>query len=362
MGEIVWISGREIGADLAGTTEVSICEALGQSGANCHLISPGSITSADFKHSPVKKLNFPGLNTISGANGVRRLMSREGTLNFEAMLVDWRYVYSLRRELMQLKGPWFIIDRGPPAYSGILSRLQKIYWKRAWKVAEDFANGGLVVSDEHERFVTERLNIDMEIRKVPAGCHSNQHLREKEDPEKKLLLAYTGRLDRKRGTEKIINLADLLNEMEIPNRIYIAGEGNMHREMKKHSARRENIEYLGKLSSEETQSLLARCHIGIMPMPDMPIWRIASPLKLSEYLAAGLAIIGPSHQGNRLRGDEVWDLLSKEMDWPLQSIDKITKEYFGRTQQIIDSSIESSEKVSWKNIGIKLIKDLNDLI
>ena len=58
---------------------------------------------------------------------------------------------------------------------------------------------------------------------------------------------------------------------------------------------------------------------------DMPIWKIASPLKLSEYLAAGLAIIGPSHQGNRLRGDEIWDLSSEDRDWPLQSIDKIRK-------------------------------------
>ena len=129
MEKIVWISGREIGADLAGTTEVSICEAFGQSGANCHLISPGSITATSFKHSPVKKLSFPGLNTISGANGVRKLMCREETLNFDAMLVDWRYVFLLRRELMQLKGPWFIIDRGPPAYAGLLSRLQKILEK-----------------------------------------------------------------------------------------------------------------------------------------------------------------------------------------------------------------------------------------
>ena len=60
----------------------------------------------------------------------------------------------------------------------------------------------------------------------------------------------------------------------------------------------------------------------------MPIWKIASPLKLSEYLAAGLAIIGPSHQGNRLSGDEIWDLLSEDRDWPLQSIDKIRKHIY----------------------------------
>ena len=179
MKKVVWISGRELGTDLAGTTEVSICEAFGRSGADCRLISPGSIATTSFKHSAVKKMNFPGLNTISGAKSVRKMISGEREFEFDAMLVDWRYVFSLRRELTKLSGPWFIIDRGPPADSGPLSRLQEIYWKRAWKIAEEFANGGFVVSDEHERFLVERLNIDMEIRKVPAGCHPNQHLGKK---------------------------------------------------------------------------------------------------------------------------------------------------------------------------------------
>ena len=29
-----------------------------------------------------------------------------------------------------------------------------------------------------------------------------------------------------------------------------------------------------------------------MPMPDIPVWRISSTLKLAEYLASGLGIIG----------------------------------------------------------------------
>ena len=359
--KVIWISGREIGADLAGTTEVSICEAFGRSGTDCHLISPGSIETTSFKHTEVRKLNFPGLNTISGAKSVRKMISGEREFKFDAMLVDWRYVFLLRRELMKLNGPWFIIDRGPPAYAGPLSRLQEIYWKRAWKIAEEFAKGGFVVSDEHERFIVERLNIDMDIRKVPAGCHPIQELRQKNDPVDKLLLAYTGRIDRRRGTKEIINLTDLLDEMEVPHTVYIAGEGDMHRKIMKQSSQRENLEYLGKLDSGEIQSLLARCHIGIMPMPNMPIWRIASPLKLSEYLAAGLAIIGPSHQGNRLSGDEIWDLSSEERDWPLQSIEKIRKTYLRRWQKIVDSAIDSSKKLDWVIIGEKLIEDLTDL-
>ena len=202
MKKVVWISGRELGTDLAGTTEVSICEAFGRSGADCRLISPGSIATTSFKHSAVKKMNFPGLNTISGAKSVRKMISGEREFEFDAMLVDWRYVFSLRRELTKLSGPWFIIDRGPPADSGPLSRLQEIYWKRAWKIAEEFANGGFVVSDEHERFLVERLNIDMEIRKVPAGCHPNQHLGKKMTPKISCFSLILGELTREGGPKK----------------------------------------------------------------------------------------------------------------------------------------------------------------
>jgi hypothetical protein len=53
-------------------------------------------------------------------------------------------------------------------------------------------------------------------------------------------------------------------------------------------------------------------HIGLLPMPDTPVWSLASPLKRSEYLAAGLLVYGVNHEGHKLDGTKSdWYCLSE---------------------------------------------------
>jgi glycosyltransferase involved in cell wall biosynthesis len=40
--------------------------------------------------------------------------------------------------------------------------------------------------------------------------------------------------------------------------------------------------------------------IGLLPMPNLPIWTISSPLKRSEYLSSGLLVLGIDHLGHHL--------------------------------------------------------------
>ena len=364
MNRLVWVSGREIGTDLASTTEICICQVLGENGVDAHLISPGSIVSEHFNHTQVSKWSFPGLNTISGARNIRKMMrcGQKFPRDYDVLLVDWRYVFSLRRELRELSIPWLLVDRGPPSYLGLLNRLQKIYWKNAWDIADKFAMGALVVSKEHKNFIIERLNVELEIREVPAGSFPNQFLKSKTKPKEELLLTYIGRIDRRRGTEGIIELSESLNDLGISHRISVAGEGDMRKEIENQSKKRRNFQYLGRLGAEEIYPLLAKSHIGIMPMPDIPIWRISSPLKLSEYLASGLAIIGPSHEGNRLKGTECWDLLSTNGDWVGQAVTNIKRAVERDWDAVVSASIESSKELSWHNIGANLIGELEQLI
>ena len=44
----------------------------------------------------------------------------------------------------------------------------------------------------------------------------------------------------------------------------------------------------------------------MLPMPRTEIWSIASPLKLVEYAAAGLHVVGIDHEGHRWEGQEDW--------------------------------------------------------
>ena len=199
---------------------------------------------------------------------------------------------------------------------------------------------------------------DLEIFVLPAGTEPNHLLEGKTDPSIHLKLVYVGRIDKKRGVEKIIHLSNSLADSSIKHSLTVVGEGDMEDEMARHSERSEFFRYQNKIPRNEIQNILADNHIGILPMPDIPVWRISSPLKLAEYLAAGLLIVGPAHQGNQLNGDEDWDLLTPSEDWVNDAVGKIKLAIGGDWGQLSSSALESSEQLNWKYISKNLIQFL----
>jgi hypothetical protein len=96
-----------------------------------------------------------------------------------------------------------------------------------------------------------------------------------------------------------------------------------------------------------------------MTMPDLPIWRIASPLKLAEYLSSGLAIIGPRHPGNGGNIDEKCILLS-ELDWEVKSASILSCLTSEEWIKIEDSARELSRGNSWDVVAMKMIGALKN--
>jgi glycosyltransferase involved in cell wall biosynthesis len=357
--QLMWISGRNLSADLAATTEINLCREISGMGIEVTLVSPGKIDSNNFKHKVVKGINFPGLKTISGARNIRNNLRNGGLFlpTEGSLLVDWRYVKSLKKELIQFSGEWSIIDRGPPTYQGLFNRLQKKYWFDAWKIANKHAKLGFVVSKQHKQFVMERTGVEIDTRVVPAGTIKNPYSLKKCFPGELLKIVYIGRVDRRRGVEGVIPLSRNLEDQGMKHNIKIIGKGDFGDEISKASKMNENIEYFESLSRTEIPKILAESHIGIMPMPDIPVWRIASPIKLAEYLSAGLAVIGPSHLGNQLNGGEEWDLLS-ENDWIVESSELIKGAISDDWGRIVSSSVLSSKELMWEGISTKMIEDL----
>jgi len=364
--KILWISGRSLDSDLAGTTELSICNSISKKGHIVELISPGKkINDVAFEHTIIKKMRIPGLNTISSSIDLKYLlrdMNKEQN-NIDVILVDWRYVYFLHKSLEKFGVPWIIIDRGPPAYDGVLKKLQKWFWKKAWKISELKAIGGFVVSPAHKKLVEEFNEISMKIRIIPAGCTENGYLKNlKTDPNNLLKIIYIGRLDKRRGINSIINLAKNLDKETFNYKISIYGTGDFEKIIKRYSEHNKKITYYGTVNRIEIQRLLAGNHIGIMPMPDILVWNIASTLKLAEYMSAGLIIIGPKHEGNQINGEDIWNFLSpKEENWELDAVEQIKKYRNSKWLDITKSAVKDSKEYNWDNIAKILIDHMIDL-
>lgn len=352
---IAWISGRDIEEDLAATTEINLAKSLAISGAEVTLFTPGSILVDGCKHVQIRKIDFPGLNAISGARNIsHRLFSKDEIVNdYDVLLVDWRYVRSLRVFLKKLELPWIIIDRGPPAIRGVLNRLQKIYWRSGWKIASEFAAGGFVVSKKHGEFVRGMNNVEMLLHEIPAGTISNPFLGQITKSSRMLKLAYVGRIDRRRGISSILELSEKMIRSDIEHSITFAGDGDMRAEIEALASDNDFLEFTGKITRNEVRRLLAGCHIGIMPMPKIPIWRISSPLKLPEYLASGMAIIGPKHTGNDLGLEGQWNRLGGSEDWVDLAVSDIGS-ILSRYSKIEESAIGQSKKFHWDSIAFEM--------
>jgi len=370
---LVWISARDLNSDLAATTEISLGRTLTSLGVEFTLISPGKIENEKFGHVEVNRLRLPGMNTLSGARDIRRRILADFVLagRVDCVLVDWRYVKSLETELARLAVPWLITDRGPPASSGLrggrirrelLRNLQKRFWERGWRIADSYASGGFVVSSEHRKLVNGITGGNLEVFVLPAGTEPNHLLGEKSDPSINLKLVYSGRIDKRRGVGEIIRLSEALTDSSIKHSLTVVGEGDMENEMAIRSEFSESFHYQAKVTREKIQGILAANHIGILPMPDIPVWRISSPLKLAEYLAAGLLIVGPKHPGNQLNGGEDWDLLTPSGDWVNDVVGRIEQAVRGDWRQLSSSAIESSRHLHWENITKKLIQIIENIV
>ena len=364
---LLWLSGRVIGRDMAGTTEEHLCMNLEKLGNKIVLISPGDIQDSTFEHISVERIGIQGMETLSAARNIRKVLNRgkERFAIFDALLVDWRFVRMLRSDLNSLGIPWIVVDRGPPATSGIignrirrelLRNIQKIYWRSAWKEAKKYAIGGFVVSKRHRLLINDN-HAEKNLYILPAGSERNKFLGPKGKPSELLKIAYVGRIDKKRGLEGIMKFSDELDLLGIKHHISLAGEGDMQEEFAKSCGRR--FSNLGRIGQEEVMELLAGQHVGLLPMPNLPIWRIASPLKLAEYLASGLALVGPSHPGNKMEKSGKWNLLSKN-NWWVRSAKKIEDSIQNRDweKEIVEPAIESSRSLLWEKIALQMSIDI----
>ena len=59
-------------------------------------------------------------------------------------------------------------------------------------------------------------------------------------------------------------------------------------------------------SSKEVPFILSQADIGLLHLPNRPEWRGASPLKVSEYAAAGMCVISSDVSGLSEFKDEEW--------------------------------------------------------
>jgi glycosyltransferase involved in cell wall biosynthesis len=175
---------------------------------------------------------------------------------------------------------------------------------------------GFVVSEAHASFAGKYCRRGKCIHILPAGVDTelfqpNSKPTDLQAPS----FVYHGRLDKHRGVLALPLLIQRLRTSGKSATLTLIGEGDAERSLQNIANDNSWISIIGTLEKKELASQLASHDIGLLPMPDSTVWRLASPLKRSEYLSSGLLVYGIEHAGNRLsiHGEDWMKLVDRSL-------------------------------------------------
>ncbi len=308
--KLLWVTARRFGVDHCQTTQLSLAKHMVSMGWEIQFICPNNCSPPE----DLTNISFQGTG-IGGPPGLRgplfemavkkRIKRLLKEYSPDAAIVDWRCTVGSRSELNKKGIPWFIIDRGPPAHSGILAKLQKIHYRKSWKAASKSASGGFVVSRKHAEYIKRNHSNEMKLHEVPAGVDV-ERFTPKEKFNDSIRMVYHGRVDKNRNVDKLIPLVERVRELGVDCELVIIGDGNALKNFNHVSRNNDWLKIIGPIPPDQIPSELSRCQIGVIPMGETENWKLASPLKLFEYAAAGLAIIGVDIEAHKAFGEVEW--------------------------------------------------------
>jgi glycosyltransferase involved in cell wall biosynthesis len=311
--EIHWFTTRKM-TDLCSTTQKNLAHGLCNRGHQLTIYNgdaTGTHQGHPWNHQSLAQSEIKGFHAHSLANSAKKTIPK---ITNGIAIVDWTLASKLSSSLSKQKITWSVMDRSPPADSGIFSMFQWPIWKKAWHlVLKDKAQSGFTVSSAHSRFVVDKIGVSNDkITVLEAGV--DLELFRPKTKVKQFTLLYHGRLDKNRGVLLLPILIQKLVKTGINAKLLLIGEGDEFSELQRIAKGRDDLDVLSPMPQSQLVEHLAKADIGLLPMPESEVWTLASPLKRSEYAASGLAILGIDHSGHRLEGGEVeWmKLVSQE--------------------------------------------------
>ena len=315
---ITWFTGRSL-SDLCSTTQNQLATGLVQLGHEVTIINGDTKGNSDgnlWEHIPLNTSGIRGLQSINLGRAMKKWVTKNQSDSIGFAIVDWKIAGSIIPSLERKNTPWILMDRSPPADSNIFARLQWPSWKKAWRFVRDSDVGrGCVVSKQHGLFVQQQTGCQPEKMGVlNAGVDLNL-FKPGRKPET-LTLAYHGRVDRNRGVLALPMLVQKARSRGVDCKLIVIGEGDAFEGLKRIAEADESFEVVPTLSQEKLAERLGEVHIGLLPMPETKVWRIASPLKRSEYMASGLLVFGVDHDGHRINSERAqWMKLVPQPDF-----------------------------------------------
>lgn len=107
-----------------------------------------------------------------------------------------------------------------------------------------------------------------------------------------VVLAYVGILHYERNLMSLCKATEMANKEGMNFHLSLTGWGTEKEDLEKFALQTDGrIQVNPAIPNDQIPGLLEKVHVGVLPFPDEEKYRVCSPIKLFEYMAAGLPIL-----------------------------------------------------------------------
>ena len=360
---ILWLTARSM-SDLCSTTQRNLIDGLLAQDHRVTFVNGDE--NSPMEHTAFTHVSLP-TNARRGfqAKALGKAMGawledQSADCDSTVAVVEWRVLRHVVTGLERKGIPWVLMDRSPPADAGLLGRLQWRPWSSAWRKAKQAGTEGFVVSPAHQAFVARKTG-HQRTTVIQAGV--DLILFKPGEKRPTFTMVYHGRLDRHRGVLACVMLAQKARLEGHDVDLLLIGEGDLEPKLIDVAQTYEFLKVHRAMPQTELAQYLGTCHLGLLPMPSRRVWRLASPLKRSEYLASGLKVFGLAHEGHLMEGvEESWFRLVPQEDFHIGGLEFIRQCIKLQEKGTHQPRAYAEEHLGWKQSVAAFTEKLCDLL
>ena len=301
---IIWIYSGALAEALDAATWLETAKHLRNFGRRVTLVAAGPDGYHQIRGVEVFCISRPEiylLRQFAFHGRVLRLIMRHwqtvDVVLFHQTSALWLLPLRILRAPTTWRRPFMVLDIRSlfmPSKQGLKDRLRRVFGTVSL-AASRWVDGYLAITSR----MAESLLIPLErLWGIwPSGVNLEhfapaQTARRWPSPEDPIDLAYIGVLHHERNLLTLSQAVVQANSEGIAFRLTLVGDGTAGEDLEKFAAQSiGQIRVIPPVPHDQVPEVLAHAHVGVLPFPDEEKFRVSSPIKLFEYMAAGLPIL-----------------------------------------------------------------------
>ena len=305
---ITWIADNDLSESLHAATWLETTKTLRESGWKVNLLSPGEPDGErEIRGVPVRFFSKPDVFIIQQILYHRKIFrwmlkneNQHQVVLFHEISGLWMLLFKWYAKLFSKKEFTYVMDTRtlpmePEETLTLRAKLRRAYLDYIDYHTDQWFDGRMAITPA----MAEVLEIPADKLwavwpsgvkpEIFASCSQARVYPQIDEPIK---LIYIGCMHVERNLLTMSKAIVRANQNGLQFQLVLVGDGNQFDELeayaKDHPA---DILIHGPVPQNEIPDWLSSAHVGILPFPDEQKFRVSSPIKLFEYMAAGMPIM-----------------------------------------------------------------------